>query len=172
MQFKPCSDNIIFYDTEFSSLDPHIGEVLSVGLVKMKGEELYLELEYDGEYSDWVREHLLETLTAPKAPRVKAKEIISEFVGDSLPYMLAYVNQFDALYTYKLFGTPSKPFYWLPLDFASVLFGLGYDPEIYMQDGYTKLAKMLGVDIKEGHTHNALDDARFLREVYQKLVSF
>lgn len=170
MKFKPFSDNIIFYDTEFSSLDPYSGEILSIGLVKMNGEELYLELEYDGEYSDWVRDNLVKTLTADKVSRNVAQEKIQEFIGDSKPYMLAYVNQFDALYTYKLFGgSPETPFHWLPLDFASILVGLGYNPEIYMQDNYTKLAKELKVELEEGHTHNALDDARMLRKVYLAL---
>src|SRR4030066_1628453 len=45
---KPFSDNIVFLDTEFSSLDPYKGEILSIGLVKMNGDGLYLELEYTG----------------------------------------------------------------------------------------------------------------------------
>lgn len=171
MNFKPFTDNIIFYDTEFSSLNPYEGEILSVGMVKMSGEEFYCELEFQGEYSDWVKENLLQTLTAPKIPREKAQELIKEFVGDSKPYLMAYVNQFDTVYTHKLFGgRDSGPFYWLPLDFASVLFGLGYDPEIFKDDDYTKLAKEIGVTIGEGHTHNALDDAKFLRKVYLKLI--
>ncbi len=44
---KSFSENIIFFDTEFSSLNPYEGEILSIGLVKPNGEELYLELEYD-----------------------------------------------------------------------------------------------------------------------------
>lgn len=35
---KLFSDNIIFLDTEFSSLDPYKGEMLSVGLVKVNGD--------------------------------------------------------------------------------------------------------------------------------------
>lgn len=170
MKFQPFTDNIIFYDTEFSSLDPYKGELLSVGMVKMNGEEFYCELEYEGEYSDWVKEHLLQTLTGEKISRELVKQRIREFVGTNKPYMLAYVNQFDSVYTYKLFGGPTEPFYWIPLDFASILFGLGYDPEIYMADNYTKLATELGVEVKVGHTHNALDDARLLREVYLALV--
>jgi len=170
MNFTPFTDNIIFYDTEFSSLDPYVGEILSIGAVKMNGEEFYCELEYDGECSDWVKENLLHTLTAPKISRAEAKQKLAEFVGANKPYLMAYVNQFDSLYTYKLFGTETGPFHWLPLDFASVLFALGYDPEVYMKDNYTRLANELGVKINDSrHTHNALDDAKFLREVYLAL---
>ena len=54
-KFKPYSKNIIFLDTEFSSLDSNKGEILSIGLVKLDGKELYLELEYDSPVSDWVK---------------------------------------------------------------------------------------------------------------------
>ena len=171
MKFKPFTDNIIFYDAEFSSLDPYQGELLSVGMVKMDGEEFYCEFEYDGEYSEWVKENLLHTLTGEKLCRSEAIKQIHQFVGKNKPYMMAYVNQFDTVYTTKLFGIEYSPFHWLPLDFASVLFGLGYDPEVYMQDDYTKLTKKLGLTVKEGHTHNALADARFLREVYLALIA-
>lgn len=46
---------IIFLDTEFSSLDPYKGKILSIGMVKDNGTEFYIEIEYDGEVSDWVR---------------------------------------------------------------------------------------------------------------------
>lgn len=170
MKFKPFTENIIFYDGEFSSLDPYQGELISIGMVKMNGEEFYCELEYSGEYSDWVKENLLHTLTAPKMDRQLARDKVTEFVGTSKPYMLAYVNQFDALFTYKLFGGPQTPFQWIPLDFASILVGLGYNPEIFHEEDYSKLANELGIKTINKHTHNALDDARFLREVYLKLI--
>lgn len=170
MSLKPFSDNLIFYDTEFSSLNPYEGEILSIGMVKMNGEEFYCELEYDGEYSEWVKENLLHTLTGEKLCRSEAIKRVHAFVGADKPYMMAYVNQFDAVYSTKLFGLEYSPFHWLPLDFASVLFGLGYDPEIYEQDNFTKLAIELGVATETGHTHNALEDAKFLREVYLALV--
>jgi len=49
-KFNPFSKNIIFLDTEFSSLDPYKGEMLSIGLAKLDGSELYLELEYEGHF--------------------------------------------------------------------------------------------------------------------------
>jgi hypothetical protein len=38
----PYSDNIVFVDTEFSGLEHYLGELISIGLVKPGGEELYL----------------------------------------------------------------------------------------------------------------------------------
>ncbi len=103
--FTPFSDNIVFVDTEFTSLDPYKGELLSVGLVKLNGEELYVELEWDGAVDKWVQEHVVPFLTEEKIGREEAAKRIKKFVGDGEPFMVAYVNQFDALYLYKLCGT-------------------------------------------------------------------
>lgn len=160
---KLFSDNIIFVDTEFSTLDPYKGEVLSVGLVKQGGEELYIELEYDGEYNDWVKENILPTLKGFKISREEACLKIEEFVGDKNPFMISFVNSFDVIYLYKL--TKNKnPFFWIPVDFASIMFCLGFDPEKYLD-----FASSLGINIKDYKQHNALDDARLLREVYLSL---
>jgi len=109
---------IIFFDTEFSSLDPYEGEMLSLAMVKENGEELYLELEYDGECSEWVRENILPTLKQKKLNRKEAKKIIREFIGEGEPLMVTFVSQYDTIYFYKLFNGPETPFHWLPIDFA------------------------------------------------------
>jgi hypothetical protein len=95
--FKPFSDNIIFLDTEFSSLNPYRGAILSIGLVKLDGEELYLELEYNGEVDEWVKNNIIPTLKGPKISREEARRRMKEFVGDRKPYMVGYVNQFDTI---------------------------------------------------------------------------
>ncbi|KKU21889.1 MAG: hypothetical protein UX31_C0010G0020 [Candidatus Nomurabacteria bacterium GW2011_GWA1_46_11] len=163
---KPFSDNIVFYDTEFTSLNPYEGEILSIGLVKLNGEELYLELECDAKPSDWVKENIIPTLKGPRVSREEAGRQVTKFVGDSRPYMVAFVNSFDAIYTYKLMGIDGHPFNWIPIDFASILFARDIDPESYLN----KLAKDLGIDTSKYNVHNALDDARVLREVYLKLT--
>jgi len=170
-KFKPYSENIIFLDTEFSSVDPYKGEILSVGLVKLTGEELYLELEYDGRLDPWVKKNIIPSLKQKKVSREEAIEKIKEFVGKKKPYMISYVNQYDAIYTYKLFGRGNVPFYWLPIDFASILFGMDVNPESYFTKDKENFFKEIGVDTRKfKHTHNALDDAKLLREVYLKMV--
>lgn len=166
---KPFSDNIIFLDTEFSSLNPYKGEIVSIGLVKLTGEELYLELEYDGEWDTWPRENILPTLKSPKVNRETSVKIIKEFVGDKKPFTISYVNQFDTIYTYKLFGIDNHPFYWMPLDFPSMLFGMGIDPEDYFKED-VEFYQKLGIDKTKYINHNALDDAKQLREVYLKFI--
>lgn len=173
--FKAFSDNIIFLDTEFSHLDPYKGEILSVGIVKINGDELYLELEYDGPVSTWVEKNISPTLKNKKVSRKMAVQKINKFIGSKKPYAVSYVNQFDIVYIHKLFKSTNikdLPFYWLPIDFASILFGMGINPEAYYpKDKYNFFGK-IGIDTEKfQHTHNALDDAKLLREVYLKMLS-
>lgn len=168
---KPFSNNIIFIDTEFSSLDPYKGEILSIGLVKLNSQELYLELDHDGKVDKWVKKNILPTLKEPKVSRVKAKQEIRKFIGKKKPYLVAYVNQFDAIYWHKLFGTDNHPVHWIWVDFASILFGLDIDPESYYYGDKNNFFKKIGIDHRRYKKHNALDDARLLREAYLKFIN-
>ncbi len=169
-KFTPYSKNIIFLDTEFSSLDPYKGEILSIGLVKLNGEELYLEIDYKGHLDPWVVKNIIPDLKGKKVSREDALIKIKKFVGSEKPYLVAYVNQYDTIYTYKLFGKEEKPFFWLPIDFASILFGLGIDPETYSVEDKENFFKEIGIDASKYREHNSLDDARLLREVYMKMM--
>jgi len=169
---KPFSNNVIFIDTEFSSLNPYEGEILSIGLVKLNGEELYLELEYDGEVEEWVQDNIIPALTEPKVSREEAIQRINKFIGDTEPYMVGYVNQFDTIYWYKLFGTGNDPCYWMPIDFASMLFALGINPERYNREDRGNFIKEIGIDHRKYRQHHALDDAKLLREVYLKFTKY
>lgn len=171
-KFNPYSKNIIFYDSEFSSLDPYKGEILSIGMVKMDGSELYLELEYDGKYDPWVKKNILPTFKNKKVSREKATQLINSFIGArKRPFLVSYINQYDAIYLYKLFGKTKRSFFWLPIDFASILFSLGIDPEAYYPSDKKNFFKEIGIDAVKFKAHNALDDARLLREVYIKMTS-
>ena len=171
-KFTPFSQNIIFLDTEFSSLNPYKGEILSIGLVKPDGKELYLEIEYNGPVDPWVKKNILPTLKDKKVSRSVAIKKINQFVGKKKPYVVAYVNQFDIIYMHKLFRSNNikdLPFYWLPIDFASILFAMNLDP--YTIGHAKSFFKEIGIDTKKfKHTHNALDDARLLRELYLKMA--
>lgn len=174
---KPFSDNVIFFDTEFSNLDPYKGEVLSIGMVKVNGDELYLEIENTGEVSPWVRENVLPLLTQPRMTREEARQKIIEFAGENKPYLVSYVIEFDAPFLYKLLGVDDEngnrklPYHWIILDFASMLFALGRNPSDFAAQEKDALIKELGIDISMYREHHALDDAKVLREVYLKLIS-
>lgn len=170
MNIKPYSNNIIFFDTEFSDLNSRTGELLSIGLIKYSGEELYLELEHSGPVHPWVEEKVLPYLTQEKVSREVACQKINNFIGthpeDQKPYLVAYVNQFDAIFWYDLFGSPKDhPAYWIPIDFASILFGLGHSPNSM---GKHDFFKSLGINKEQYQEHNALTDARLLRDTYFK----
>jgi len=168
---KPYSNNVIFFDTEFSSLDSDKGKVLSLGFVKLDGQELYLELEIEGDIDAWPKENILPNLIREKVSAEKAIELISRFVGYLKPYVVAYVNQFDLIYFYKLFGLENfnDKFNWIPIDFASILFSQGVNPELLSDWDQDFLGK-LKIDSAKLKHHNALDDAKLLREVYLKTL--
>lgn len=168
---RPFSDNIVFVDAEFTSLDPSGGEILSLALIRQDDSELYLELEVPDDVSvdPWVTEHVIPFLSGEKISREEACERIREFVGDGTPYLIAYVNQFDAVFLHKLFGLNRWPFHWLPIDFASILFSFGLDPE-KLFDSDKAFSRAQGVPRSGEHrTHHALSDARLLRDIYRKL---
>lgn len=163
---------IIFFDTEFTHLDPKKGELLSLGLVKETGEELYIEFPQPAKDTmhPWVIEHVLPYLSGESISREEAREKINSFFGSEKPYVMAYVNQFDAMYWYELFGDPQKhPAFWIPLDFASILFAHGFDPESMRQDAFFE---RIGIKLSDYKRHNALDDAKLLKEVYSRFLSY
>lgn len=181
---KSFSENLIFFDTEFSGLNPYTGEILSIGMVKMNGEELYLEIKHEGEVSEWVSEKLLPNLTESKVSREEACKKILGFAGDKKPlnvsasgkpFLVSYVCEYDAAFLYKLLGVNDAhgnrdlPYHWIVLDFASMLFSLGKDPTDFPSESKRALAKELGIDLAKYRSHHALDDAKLLREVYLKL---
>ncbi len=167
----PYSDNVVFFDTEFTTLDPSRGELLSIGLVSYKtGKKLYIEFDYDDKYLDpWVKKNVLPHLEGKTTTIKKARKRIEKFLeksrdGKSKPYLVAYVNQFDAIYWYKLFGSAKQhPAYWIPIDFASILFAHGYSPNSM---GKHKFFTNLGLNKEAYKGHNALEDALLLRDTY------
>ena len=160
---NPFSDNVVFVDTEFSGLEFYLGELISIGLVKLSGEELYLEFEYSGTVNEFVKREVLPKLSGPTVAPSDALDRIEAFLGDSRPYMVSHAGHYDALYVYKLFGIEQQPFHWVPLDFASMLFSHGIAPD---QD----IADYFGIDKSRFKSDHALDDARFLREVYLRAI--
>ena len=167
---RPFSNNIIFFDTEFSGFDVCADELLSVGMVKAGGEELYLEIEHRGSASAWVRKNVLPLLSGPRVSRTQAKRKIRAFVGKSSPFIVSYVNDFDAVYLLRLFAPASPPFHWIPIDFASMLFAMGVSPESFDWRDKDNFFRKLGIDRAKYREHHALDDARLLRDVYVKLL--
>lgn len=155
-KFRPFSANVTFLDTEFSSLNPYKiwSWNMTDRLVIRSKKILFLLLQ-----------------AGKKVSRGEAVKQITNFIGTTEPYAVSYVNQFDTLYAYKLFGTDKHPFFWLPINFASILFGMGIDPEFCYPLDKNNFFGKIGVDASNYQIHNALDDAKLLREAYVKMVS-
>ncbi len=170
--FKPFEkENLIFIDTEFTDLDPYKGELLSIGIIKLSGEELYLELVAERPSTEWVEKHIIPTLKDPKFSREDATVQIREFLGETMPFAVAFVDNYDIIYLTKLFGAGKLPFRWVSIDFASILFALGVNPVKFLADqsGARAFYKKLGIDFKKYRQHHALDDAKLLRDVWLKI---
>jgi len=165
------SENIIFFDGEFTSLDPYRGEILSAAFVKPSGEELYLEIERDRALSDaWVTENILPMLDGNPVSPKEACDRIREFIGKGSPYLVSYVSHFDTVFLHKLFGDTERPFSRYPIDFASMLFTNGFDPGNLLENDRV-LSELLGIEPSASHRmHHALNDARLLRDAYEKLL--
>jgi DNA polymerase III epsilon subunit-like protein len=173
MNLEPYeTENLIFIDTEFTDLDPYYGELLSIGIVKLNGEELYLELITESHPTQWVKDNVLPTLDGPKFTREDAVAQIREFLGETQPFAVCFVDNYDVIYLTKLFGAGNLPFRWTTIDFASILFANGINPVKFLgdQNGSRAFYKKLGIDYKKYRQHHALDDARLLHDVWQKIV--
>ncbi len=174
MQLKPYEpDNLIFIDTEFTSLEPATGEILSLAIIKLNGEELYLELDYSGAVDPWVKRHILPSLTAPKVTTKEACQQIRDFLGPKMPFAVAYVDNYDSLYFVKMFGAGKLPFKWTTIDFSSILFANGINPTKFLatESGAKTFYRSLGIDLTKYKQHHALDDARLVRDVWLKITS-
>lgn len=171
----PFSQKIIFFDAEFTSLEYEKSELLSFGAVTLDGKEFYCEIAQDTENSsDFVKEHILPTLTAPKISmdevRVQIAQFVKENFGSHHPYLATFVYKYDAYHWYKLFGYNDEMTQRIILDFASMLFALGIDPEKHSASERDAFLTELGVDVAKYAKHDALDDARILREAYIKMT--
>lgn len=174
MKFEPYeSKNLVFIDTEFTDLDPYKGELLSIGMVKFNGDELYLELRCNAERSDWVTENISPMLDGPKFKREDAAAQIQEFLGESNPFAIGFVDNYDVIYLTKIFGAGNLPFRWTTIDFASILFAMGVNPVKFLGDesGSRAFYKKLGINYNDYQKHHALDDAKLLRDVWLILTA-
>lgn len=172
--FKPYeSENLIFIDTEFTDLDPSKAELLSIGIVKLNGDELYIELEHEGPVSAWVNDNIIKDLRAKKHSKTEAKKLIEDFLGDSNPFAVAFVDNYDVILLTDLLGWGDDlPFRWATIDFASVLFSIGINPVKFKGDKQNAAAfyRKIGVDTQKYEKHNSLEDAKKLREIWIKTL--
>ncbi|MCY6957882.1 3'-5' exonuclease family protein [Clostridium brassicae] len=161
---------LIFMDGEFTKLTTKGVNFLSLALITEEGKELYLEIEQDkNDIDPWVQENVIPLLNGNAVTKEEAKEEIIEFVkenyGEDKPVLVADVNQFDWNGICELFGVWDIPFFYIPIDFSSILFTKGIDIDV----DRIELAKNLGISIEGFKQHNALTDTKILKATWDKL---
>jgi DNA polymerase III epsilon subunit-like protein len=173
MPHRVFSENVVFFDAEFTSLDPRNGEILSIAIIKPSGEELYLEVERKNDpVHPWVKENILPLLDGNPITQEATCERIEHFIGDSAPYLISYVSHFDTAFLHKLFGDGRWPFHRDPIDFASMLFSAGLNPTNLLENDRV-LSEAMGVEPSDAcRMHHALNDARLLRDTYGKFLRY
>lgn len=161
---------LIFMDGEFTRLTTKGVKFLSLALIAENGKELYLEIEQKEDVDPWVKDNVLPLLNGNKVTEAEAIKIILNFIkenyGSEKPTLVADVNQFDWNGICELFGVWDIPFFYIPIDFSTILFTKGIDIDV----DRIKLAKDLGINIDGFKQHNALTDTRILKMCWEKLV--
>jgi hypothetical protein len=170
-KLQPFSDDVVFFDAEFSGHDIVNDNLMAIGMVSLDGErEMYFELEYDEDHvNDWVKENVVPYLNGTKISQEEAKKKIREFCGNTKPHLIATVNQYDMAFWHKLFGSDEEPIHRIPIDFASMLFAIGLTPAREIGGQKVNFYAKFGIDLDDYRVHNALDDAKLMRQLYVRL---
>lgn len=146
----------IYFDTEFIEDDKTI-DLISIGLVREDGYELYLEnREVDwSKASPWVLTNVFPFCQRDGVVQVTRTQIakqIQEFAGEK-PEFWAYYADYDWVVLCQLYGTMMQ----LPPNFPMFCRDVRQ-----LMDGKPRrgMPKQLGVK------HHALEDARWVRDAY------
>lgn len=150
-----------FVDTEFIERGYEKIELISVGIAAEDGREFYAVASdgwEPGHASEWVRTNVLPHL-GPESEWIPRAEIVSRmkaFVGEK-PELWGYFSDYDWVLICQLFGTM--------MDL----------PETWPR--FCRDVKQLHVDLgspllppQTGTAHNALDDARHIKEMHTALM--
>lgn len=171
----------IFFDTEFTGLHQNT-TLISIGLIAETGQTFYAELtDYDkSQIDDWLQKNVIENLLNQSmlnnsyegtenvrckcdTPLLKLylEQWLSQFEeveiwSDCLSYDWVLFNQIFG----HAFNIP-KNVYYIPFDICTLFQLQGIDPDVNREDF---------ADFKtNSRKHNALHDARVIRECFVKL---
>ena len=170
----------IFFDTEFTGLHKNT-TLISIGLVSEDGRSFYAELsDYDeNQVDDWIQENVIDNLK-PLDTTWNANQDAWEFVGNTQRVSEAlrrWLAQFgnvemwsDCLaYDWVLFNqiwghafNIPKTIYYIPFDLCTLFKVKGIDPDVSREE-YSGMTK-------GSQKHNALWDAKVIRECYLKAI--
>ena len=166
-----------FYDTEFIE-DGKTIDLISIGIIAEDGRTYYaISKEFNSKNaSDWVVENVLNKLPERNvnlsdvsiSPRVKEesflwktreqiKNDIIDFIGEDKPEFWAYYADYDHVAFCQLFGKMID----LPKGYPMYTNDL---KQLCMSKGNPKLPKT-------ENEHNALDDAKWVKNMYEYLLT-
>ena len=174
----------IFFDTEFTGLHQKT-TLVSIGLIGEGEETFYAELtDYDtSQIDNWLQENVMSklTLTAHPINTLKVNGNATTFRGDKKTlkkHLGKWLNSFgnvelwsDCLaYDFVLFNDifghafniPKNVLY-IPFDICTLFKAKDIDPDINREE----FANIKGIKAEK---HNALWDARIIKECYNRLV--
>lgn len=152
-----------WFDTEFLE-DGKTVELISIGVVAEDGRELYLEAELDKEVlrriyeHEWLMANVWPHLSGHCVDRDRIAHELLAFVGKGRPEFWGHCSAYDWVVINQLFGSmvehPKNWPYWCN-DLSQYAMHLGLTHRDF--------------PIKSGTIHNALDDARWARNVWKFL---
>jgi hypothetical protein len=171
----------IYFDTEFSGL--HQGTTLiSIGLISECGKTFYAELtDYDkAQIDDWLQENVINNLLVKENSTVGLDypdtRVVIGAMDSIKTYLTEWLSQFESVemwsdclsYDWVLFNQifghafniPKNVFY-IPFDICTLFYAQGIDPDINREE----FSGLTEGSIK----HNALWDAKVIRECFNKL---
>lgn len=144
----------VWFDTEFIE-DGKTIDLISIGLVREDGQELYLESD-DVDWrkaSQWVLENVHPHLTGEnKFTRKTIAALIQKFVGDE-PKFWAYYADYDWVVLCQLYGTMMQ----LPKGWPMFCRDLGQALDGVPREEVPQQGK---------GEHHALSDARWVRDTH------
>ena len=171
----------IFFDTEFTGLHQNT-TLISIGLISECGETFYAEFtDHDkSQIDDWLQDNVISNLLLPHDSGLCGIGV-NGYVGDTKfikEYLENWISQFkkveiwsDCLsYDWVLFNqiwghafNIPKNVYYIPFDICTLFKIKGIDPDISREEfsGMTNKAQK----------HNALWDAKVIRECYFKAIN-
>lgn len=159
----------IFFDMEFTGLHQYT-TLISIGMVT-KDRRFYRQLnDYDDtQVDDWIRDNVIsnlynETSVSTEELRKDIEEFIEpyehvEFWSDCLSYDWVLFNQIWG----HAFNIPSNVYY-IPFDLCTLFKVKGIDPDVNREE-FAEMAR-------GNEKHNALWDAKVIRECYNKAIQF
>ena len=171
----------IFFDTEFTGLHQKT-TLISIGLISECGKTFYAELtDYDeSQIDDWLKENVIDSLYLESPTPYKTdfeNQLVKGDTEEVRTYLKEWLSQFDSVEIWsdclaydwvlfneifgRAFNIPNNVYY-IPFDLCTLFKIKGIDPDISREE-YSGM-------VEGSQKHNALWDAKVIRECYLKAI--